>query len=306
MLTSRRSFIKTNSVAIAGVAMLPGFMLEKAKNREMIIGIQLYTLRDDMKKDPLGTLKRLAKMGYKNVEHAGYESRKFYGYDVAEFKKILADNELKMPSGHSFLGANAWDKSADDFTTEWKNTIEDAVAVGMKYIISPGVDESLCKNMNDFKWYMELFNKNGNLCKKMGITFVYHNENFEFNHHLDGHVIYDLLLELTYPSVVYQQIDIGNMYEPGGRAMNYLKNYPGRFLLMHVKDEIKKPKPSADGQVYESALLGTGVIGVKNIIDYALKSGTKYFIIEQESYQNRTPLECADYDLKAMRKWDFK
>ncbi len=305
MNISRRTFIKTNSIAIAGVSMLPGFMLERQKSHELVTGIQLYTVRDDMKKDPAGTLKRLAEMGYKYVEHAGYEGRKFYGYEIPEFKKLLSDTGLKMPSGHSFLGVKAWDKSANDFTTEWKNTIEDAAAVGMKYIISPGVDESLCKSMDDFKWYMDLFNKNGNLCKKAGITFAYHNENYEFDHRLDGHLIYDLLLESTDPSVVYQQIDIGNMYEPGGRAMNYLKKYPGRFLLMHVKDEIKKPKPSPEGQVYESALLGKGVVGVKNIIDFARKSGTKYFIIEQESYQDKTPLQSADEDLKTMKKWGF-
>jgi sugar phosphate isomerase/epimerase len=305
MNISRRTFIKTNSIAMAGVAMLPGFMLDKRKSHEIVTGIQLYTVRDDMKKDPAGTLKRLREMGYKYVEHAGFEDRKFYGYEIPVFKKLLSDTGLKMPSGHSFLGAKAWDKQANDFTNEWKNTIEDAAAVGMEYIISPGVDESLCKNMDDFKWYMDLFNKHGNLCKKMGVTFAYHNENYEFDHRINGHVIYDLLLESTDPSIVDQQIDIGNMYEPGGRAMYYLKKYPGRFLLMHVKDEIKKPKPSPEGQVYESALLGKGIIDVKNIIDYARKSGTKYFIIEQESYQDKTPLQCADEDLKAMKKWGF-
>ena len=305
MNVSRRIFIKKNSIAIAGIAMLPGFILDDRKAPGIVTGIQLYTVRDDMKKDPVGTLKQLAKMGYKYVEHAGYEDRKFYGYEIPAFKKLLTDTGLKMPSGHSFLGAKAWDKSANDFTDEWKNTIEDAAAVGMKYIISPGVDESLCTNMDDFKWYMDLFNKNGNLCKKTGITFAYHNESYEFNHKLDGQIIYDLLLHSTDPSIVYQQIDIGNMYEPGGRAMDYLKKYPGRFLLMHVKDEIKLPKPLPDGQVYESALLGKGVVGVKNIIDNARKSGTKYFIIEQESYQDKTPLQCADEDLKMMKKWGF-
>ena len=125
-----------------------------------------------MEKDPAGTLKRLAEMGYKHVEHAGYENRKFYGYSIADFKKLLNDNGLKMASGHSFLGSKQWDKTANDFTDEWKYTIEDAAAVGMKYVISPGVDEDLCKNADDFKWYMELFNKTGALCKKSGITFA--------------------------------------------------------------------------------------------------------------------------------------
>ena len=202
-----------------------------------------------MKKDPAGTLKHLAEMGYKHVEHAGYENRKFYNYSIADFKKLLNDNGLKMASGHSFLGSKQWDKTKNDFTDEWKYTIEDAAAVGMKYVISPGVDEDLCKKSDDFKWYMELFNKTGALCKKSGITFAFHNESYEFNHSLDGTVLYELLLKLTDHSLVAQQIDIGNMYEPGGRALDYLKRYPGRYTLMHVKDEIKKAAPGAEWSV---------------------------------------------------------
>ena len=305
MNTSRRTFIKNSSITLAGSAMLPRIILQEQKNTDHVLGIQLYTVRDDMEKDPAGTLKRLAEMGYKHVEHAGYENRKFYGYSIPDFKKLLNDNGLKMASGHSFLGSKQWNKTGNDFTDEWKYTIEDAAAVGMKYVISPGVDEGLCKNADDFKWYMELFNKTGGLCKKAGITFAYHNESYEFNHSLDGTVLYELLLKLTDQSLVAQQIDIGNMYEPGGRPMDYLKRYPGRFVLMHVKDEIKRDTPGQNGEVYESTVLGNGVIGVKDIVDFAGKSGTKYFIIEQESYQGKTPLECADEDLKIMKKWGF-
>ncbi|MEP6950413.1 MAG: sugar phosphate isomerase/epimerase [Ginsengibacter sp.] len=305
MNTSRRTFIKHSGIALAGSAMLPGIILHEKKREDHIVGIQLYTVRDDMKKDPAATLKRLAEMGYKYVEHAGYENRKFYDYSIPDFKKLLNDNGLKMESGHSFLGAKQWDKPKHDFTDEWKYTIEDAAAVGMKYVISPGVDEDLCKSADDFKWYMELFNKTGGLCKKSGITFTYHNESYEFNHSLDGTVLYDLLLKMADHSLVAQQIDIGNMYEPGGRPLDYLKRYPGRFALMHVKDEIKRNTPGQNGEVYESTLLGKGVIGVKEVIEIAAKSGTKYFIIEQESYQEKTPLECADQDLKAMKKWKF-
>ncbi len=303
MNTSRRTFIKQNSIAIAGVALLPDIL--KSKKENIILGIQLYTVRDDMKKDPAGTLKKIAAMGYKYVEHAGYYNRKFYGYSVPDFKNLLNDTGLKMDSGHTFLGSKQWDKNTNDFTDEWKHTIEDAAAVGMKYVISPGVDEGLCKNMDDFKQYINMFNKTGELCKQSGIHFAFHNESYEFNHSIDGTVLYDLLLQLTDKNLVTQQIDIGNMYEPGGRPMDYLKKYPGRFLLMHVKDEIKKDTPAPNENKYESTLLGKGVIDVKDVIDYARKTGTKYFIIEQEDYQNKTPLECIEEDLKIMKGWGF-
>lgn len=303
MNTSRRVFIKKTGLSLAGISFFPAFL--KEPTMQAFTGIQLYTVREDMKNDPAGTLKKLSALGYKYVEHAGYSNRKFYGYPIADFKKILKDNGLIMDSGHDFLGSKQWNTAASDFTDEWKHTVEDAAAVGMKYVISPGVDESLCKTMDEFKNYMDMFNKAGELCKKSGIQFAFHNESYEFNHSLNGTVLYDLLLQSTDKNLVAQQIDIGNMYEPGGRAMYYLKKYPGRFKLMHVKDEMKKAAPAQNGNVFESTLLGKGVVGVKEIITYARKTGTKYFIIEQEEYQDKTPLQCADEDLKKMRNWGF-
>src|SRR6476661_3433152 len=135
MNTSRRNFIKNSSITMAGTALLPGFIFQQQKAVNPIVGIQLWTVKDYMEKDPAGTLKQLAKMGYTHVEAAGYEKRKFYGYTAADFKKLLSDNGLKMPSGHSFLGAEVWDRTNNDFTDEWKYTIEDAAAVGMTYLL---------------------------------------------------------------------------------------------------------------------------------------------------------------------------
>jgi len=302
MNISRRTFIKNSSLTLAGASFLPSIINDKEK---VTLGIQLYSVRDDVTKDPAGTLQKLAEMGYKYVEHAGYKNGKFYGFSIQDFKKILSDNGLIMESGHNFLGANQWNKSTHDFTDEWKKTIEDSKAVGMKYLISPGVDESLCSNMNDFRHYMDMFNKTGALCKKNGLHFAFHNENYEFNHSLDGTLLYDLLLQSSDKNLVWQQIDIGNMYEPGGRAMDYLKKYPGRFFSMHVKDEMKKEPPPQKGNQYESCLLGKGVIAVKQIVEYARKSGINYFIIEQEDYPDLNPMEAAAYDLKVMQGWGF-
>jgi sugar phosphate isomerase/epimerase len=305
MQTSRRIFIKTAALAAAGTALFPDMLLAGVSGKD-ILGVQLYSVRDDMKIDPAGTLKKLAAMGYKYVEHAGYADRKFYGYSPADFKKLLKDTGLIMDSGHTFLGAQQWDNAKNDFTDEWKHTIEDAKAVGEKFVISPGVDESLCKSMDDFKHYIDMYNKTGELCEKHGLHFAYHNESYEFNHSLNGTRIYDLILQMTNPHLVYQQMDIGNMYEPGGRAMNYLEKYPGRFLLMHVKDEMKRSSPDENGNMYESTILGRGVMPVKEIVDYArAHGGTHYFIIEQESYQGMASLECVKEDLAMMKKWGF-
>jgi sugar phosphate isomerase/epimerase len=301
MMTSRRQFLKTSALAAAGAA-FSGEISATVKEKE-ILGLQLYSVRVDMMMRPLQTLKKVAEAGYKNVEHANYVDRKFYGRRAAEFKKILDDLDLAMPSGHTVMGKQHWDAGKNDFTDEWKYTVEDAATVGQRYVISPWLDESMRKSMDDFKRYMDVFNKSGQLCQKSGMRFGYHNHNFEFNTQIDGKRLYDLILENTDPALVIQQMDIGNMYGAGGRALELIKQYPGRFVSMHVKDEIKGGG-GMDG--YESTLLGAGVMPVKEILDAGRKlGGTTEFIVEQESYQNLTALESVKQDYEMMKKWGY-
>lgn len=310
MKVSRRKFLRSSSLSLTGAMILPNTLLTAkhflhGKN-DIILGIQLYSVRDDMKKDPSGTLQQLAKMGYKNVEHANYVNGKFYGYTPVEFKKLLDDLGLKMPSGHTVMNDADWDKTNNDFTDKWKKTVDDAAIVGQLYVISPWLDENLRKNYDDLAAFLDVFNKCGELCKKSGMKFGYHNHDFEFKYSLDGKQIYDIILEKTDPNLVIQQIDIGNMYGSGGRALEILKKHPGRFVSMHVKDEIKSPGKGEMNDNYESTVLGKGILPVKEIVDFAKKSGgTTEFIIEQESYQGKTPIACAKEDLMVMKEWGY-
>jgi sugar phosphate isomerase/epimerase len=298
----RREFLSNTALALAGglLATDVAFAKKKAKHA---VGIQLYSVRDEMKADPLGTLKKVAAMGYKNVEHASYSDRKFYGWSATEFQKILDDLGLKMPSGHTVFGKAHYDEGTKQFTDTWKNLVEDAAICGQKYVISPWLDISFRKDLDSLKRFMEVFNKNGELLKSSGMKFGYHNHDFEFSLKLSSIRVYDIIMQNTDPNLVAQQLDIGNMYGGGGRAAELLAQYPGRFELMHVKDEIATEKGHGG---FESAVLGVGIIGVKDIIDLGKKSGgTTQFIIEQESYQNLTPLQSIEEDLKIMKKWGY-
>ena len=306
MKVSRRKFLVNSSLTAAGAILFSKNIFAQPTAAPVVSGIQLYSVRDEMGKDPLASLKQLAAMGYKNVEHANYVDRKFYGYSAVEFKKILDGLGLKMPSGHTVMNANHWDKAANDFTDAWKQTVEDAATVGQKYVISPWLDEGLRKNYDDLLGFLDVFNKCGELCKKSGLKFGYHNHNFEFKYSLNNQSIYDIILQKTDPALVLQQMDIGNMYGAGGRALDLLKKYPGRFESMHVKDEIKSSNKGEMDDDYESTILGKGILPVKEIVNLARKiGGTTEFIIEQESYQNKTPMECAQADLAIMKKWGF-
>ena len=302
MNNSRRSFIRNSAMAAAGISLLQQNIFAAVKKGELT-GIQLYSVRTDMKADPLGTLKQLSDMGYRHVEHANYANRKFYGWSVSEFRKILNGFGMSMPSGHTVLDAKHWDASKKDFTNEWKYTVEDAAAMGQSFVISPWLEESKRKSMGDLKSFMEVFNRSGELCKKFGMKFGYHNHDFEFSEKVEGKVLYDIILAETDPNLVMQQLDIGNMLNGGAKAVEVMQQYPGRFESMHVKDEIKATEGH---EPFESTILGKGVVPIKTIIDLGRASGTKHFIIEQESYQGKTPMECADDDLEIMKKWGYK
>jgi len=306
MSSSRRNFLKQGTMAVAGAALLSDKLFAAPKDTT-ILGVQLYSVRDDMEKDPAGTLKLVAGAGYKYVEHAGYGNRKFYGqYSAADFKKLLDDLGLQMKSGHTYMGREHWDESKNDFTDKWKQTVEDAAIVGQAYVISPGLDESYRKNMDGLKRYMGVFNKSGELCKKSGMKFGYHNHDFEFSQKIDGQKVFDIVLQNTDPSLVAQQLDIGNMYSAGGIALDVLKQYPNRFELMHVKDEIKTTGKGELGGGYESCVLGKGIIPVKEVVDFGKKSGgTIHFIIEQESYQGMAPIDSIKQDYDIMKKWGY-
>jgi sugar phosphate isomerase/epimerase len=302
MKSSRRNFLKTGGLSIAAVS-LGAHKLFAAANPDIYLAIQLYTVKDEMKNDPAGTLKKVAGMGYRYVEHAGYKDRTFYGYAPADFKKLLADNNLQMPSGHVQLMPKDYDFVRNDFADSWKYTVEDAAVAGQKYLISPWLDESLRKTMTDFKKYMDVFNKSGMLCKKSGMKFGYHNHDFEFTTQIDGEQLYDLILKNTDPALVVQQLDMGNLYNGGVKAIDIAKKYPGRFEMMHVKDEILATEGK---EKYVSTILGKGIVGPREVCDYGRSSGeTKYFIVEQESFQGLPPDDCAKQDFDVMESWGY-
>ncbi len=302
MKTTRRAFVKSSAMMAVGAAIMPGSVFAAGKQKRMV-GLQLYSIRDDMSKDPVGSLTELAKMGYVYLEHANYIDRKFYGYTPKEFKKILDGLGLKMVSGHTVMGADHWDESNKDFTDSWKMTIEDAAFLEQKYVVSPWMDESLRKTYDDFLHCMDIFNKCGALCNKYGMKFGYHNHDFEFSEKLNGEKLFDIMMKKMDPGMVVVQLDIGNLYNGGAVAIDVVKQYPGRFENLHVKDEILS---ESGNEKYESTILGEGIVNAKEVVDLATKiGGTTCYIIEQESYGKLTPMECVKKDLEIMKKWGY-
>jgi sugar phosphate isomerase/epimerase len=273
-MTSRRVFIKSAS-ALSAAVFVKGPLTAFAS--APLIGLQLYTVRDAMGKDPLGTLAQVAKIGYNSVENATYTgNEKFYGMDAATYKKVLSENGLVATSGHYRLGEEQ-EKGADVQGTilhDWQRAVDDASAIGLKYMVCAYLSTQERGNLDHYRKLADIFNTAGEACKKAGIQFCYHNHNFEFETQ-EGIYPYNILLDKTDKELVKMEVDLYWVKKAGQDPLALFQKYPGRFPLWHVKDMSKDA-----GQSF--AEVGSGIIDFKTIFRHKNESGMKYFFVEQD------------------------
>lgn len=276
-MQSRRNFLRNSSLLSASLLISPSLFGESFSFDKRKVGLQLYTVRDAMAKDPAGTLSRVAEIGYREVEAATYTGTElFYGMGVAEFSALLKRNGLTMPSGHYALGAAGTGAGAPRGTilNDWEKAVEDAVKVGQKYMVCAFLTPDERKTIDDYKRVAEHFNKAGETCKKAGIQFCYHNHNFEFPE-IDGQVPYYVLLNNTDKELVKMEVDLYWITKAGYDPVELFAKHPKRFPLWHVKDMDNTPKKFFTE-------VGSGTIDFKNIFKHADQAGMKHFFVEQD------------------------
>lgn len=289
MEIKRREFLKSTAAATTGVLLsnyLPGCKSASiSKDVRNNFGLQLYTLRDVLPKDPKDVLTQVASFGYKEIE--GYEGPKgmFWGMKNTEFKKLMDDLGMKFVSTHCNINQDFERKAAE------------AAEIGMKYLICPYLGPQ--KKIDDFKKFAETFNQRGETCKKNGLRFAYHNHDYGFVP-LEGQMPQDVLMQNTDKSLVDFEMDIYWVVTGGQDPIAWIDKYPGRFKLCHIKDR-KKGAPLSDKDA--SVDLGTGGIDFKSILKEGGKKGMEYFIVEQEAYENTTPLAAAKADAEYLKNF---
>ena len=246
-------------------------------------GLQLYSLRDDLPKDPKGILKQVSSFGYKQIE--GFEGKQgiFWGMKHTDFKKYMDDLGMEIISSHCNIEKDFEKKAAQ------------AGEIGMKYLISPYIGPQ--KTIDDYKKYADKFNQRGETCKKNGLRFAYHNHGYTFEP-LDGQMPQDILMQNTNADLVDYQMDIFWVVTPGADPVTWLKKYPNRFRLGHVKDRMKNA-PAKEGDF--SCDLGTGSIDFPTILKVAKENGMQYYIVEQEKYEGSTPIKSVETDAAYMK-----
>ena len=227
-MPTRRTFIKTTSIASAALLFKPAIANFKTK----YIGLQLYTVRDAMAKDPAGTLAKVAAIGFNSVEGATYTgTQNFYGMDAKSFADLLKKNNLIMPSSHYRLGEvqeNGKDVSGT-MLHGWNKAVDDAKTVGIKYMVCAWLDPKERGNIDHYKQLAEHLNKAGETCKASGIQLCYHNHDFEFIKD-NGQLPYDVLLNNTDKNLVKFEVDLYWVTKAGQDPVAYLMLTRAVFL----------------------------------------------------------------------------
>ncbi len=262
---------------------------EKSANAEKFIGLQLYSVRDSMKANPVATVAAVGQMGYKFVETAGYGNGKIYGMEPLEFKNLCESNGMLFLGAHTGQNLPSAEKWAETMAW-WDVCIEAHKTAGVKWIVQPWMDNAGYESLDGLKRYCEYFNAVGEKCNAAGIRFGYHNHDKEFTTVLEGKPVFDWMLELTDPAKVMFQLDLYWIAVGGKNANDYFEKYPNRFELWHIKDKEE--------------------LGASGTMDFALifaakeKSGVKYGVVEVEEY-NFPPLESCQKSLDFLLKADY-
>jgi sugar phosphate isomerase/epimerase len=250
------------------------------------IYIQLYSVRDDIKKDFDGTISALAEMGYTGIEAANYLDGKFYGLTPVEFKNKIESTGMTALSSHIRKSLNEEIALTDwnEIWEWWDVAIKAHKAAGMTYIVIPSMPQ--LKTIAELKIYCDYYNQIGEKCNEAGLKFGYHNHFVEFNK-IQGEVMYDYMLMHTDPKKVFFQMDVFWVVRAGRSPVEYFKKYPGRFELLHVKDN--------------KELGQSGMVGFDAIFNNTDISGVRYLVVEVGRY-NYSPLESVRISLDYLLK----
>jgi sugar phosphate isomerase/epimerase len=242
------------------------------------VGVQLYTVRTDLEKDFDGTLAKVAAIGYKEVEFAGY-----FGHSPGDVRAALTRHGLVSPAAHL-------DYPTVSNPGTWAKALDDAATIGQTFLVNPWVDESIRNQPGAWKRIADTYNTAGAAAKKHGIQFCYHNHNFEFYPREDaaGKLPLDVLLESCDPALVKFEMDLCWIAAAGKDPLDYFRRAPGRFPLVHVKGLRAVPPPSATAIPIDTVLPDVTDVGHQDVVDWkrifaqSKEAGIVHYFVEHD------------------------
>jgi sugar phosphate isomerase/epimerase len=261
----RRMFLATLGAAMVPVRRGAAASIER-------VGVQLYTVRDALAKDFEGTLARVAAIGFKEVEFAGYAGR-----TPQQVREALTRHGLTAPAAHV---------DYPSLGDKWPQVLDAAAVIGHRFLVNPWIDESIRKQPDSWKRIADTFNRAGDLSRKAGIQFAYHNHHFEFAT-VDGALPFDTLLQACDAQLVKMELDLCWIAVAGKDPLNYFARHPGRFPLVHVKGLAKTPADGATAPI-DRVLPDITEVGRGDVIDWARifarsdQAGIQHYFVEHD------------------------
>ena len=287
-MNERRNFLKQSALLATGLAMNPSGLLKSQTK----IGIQLYTLRDDISKDVKGVIGKVAAAGYKEVETFGLsKEEKFFGLSVREFGQLLKTHNLTSPSGHYLPAKMLYENGDGD---DVKKLCEVGHILGHQYIVIPHLAEERRKTIDQYKALAERMNKAGEICKKANLQLAYHNHDFEFLQ-IDGQKGYDIFMNETDKNLLKLELDLYWVVRAGLDPVDLFKKQPGRFPMVHVKDMDKMDRT-------KNTEVGNGSIDFKKILASSAVAGIKHYYVEHENNYVPDPIGSIQKSYAYIRK----
>ena len=294
-MSNRRNFIKTGTYIAAGSLILPAVSCAPKKKEaaeiiappppKMGVGLQVYSVRNQLMEDFEGTMKKVAEIGYQLVEGYGLGGDGLFlgKHTAADYKKIVDDLGMKLVATHCGYFN----------TAEASVAIEAAKVAGIEYLVTPYIPDQIRTNIDGYKAIAENLNKVGELCNAAGIKYGYHNHSFEFEA-MEGQIPMEVLIQETQPDLVTFEADLFWTRMGGYDAIELINKFPGRISMFHVKDATPEKG---------EATVGQGTIDFKAIFEAGKKYGLKYYFIEDEREEHVFENIKADFDY--MNAQDF-
>jgi sugar phosphate isomerase/epimerase len=288
MNNQRRKFLmKTTFLSLAGALGSSSLLANPLAAKSKRIGLQLYSLRDDIKDNVAGVLESVAKIGYKTLEAANYDSGQIYGMAPAVFKSTVTNLGMEMTSAH-VGGPRGYSKETHAEAMDWWKKAADAHAeAGAKYLIKPSMP--IPTTLGELRMWCDYYNQIGEVTNARGLMFGFHNHSREFEK-IEGEIMFDFMLKNTDPQLFCMELDVYWCQEGGYNPVDYLKKYKGRFPLLHIKDE------KEIGQ--------SGKMDFKAIFKAAYAQGMKEYFVEVERY-NHPPIESVRQSYEFLAKASF-
>jgi sugar phosphate isomerase/epimerase len=243
----------------------------------------LYTVRDLMKADFEGTLAKVASVGYKEVEFAGY-----FDKSPGQVRHVLETHGLVSPSAHLPF---------ESIAKGWEQVLDASQVIGHHYVTVAWIPEEARKDIDGWKRVGETLTKAGAACKAAGMEFCYHNHSYEFIP-LEGQLPYDVVLASSDPELVKAELDLFWIANAGKDPFTYFARYPGRFPQVHVKDMAAGPGP--DHQMVD---VGQGIINWKKIFAQSEQAGIKHYYVEHDNPPH--PLDDIRISYEYLKKLSF-